>query len=319
MLYTWGIKHNSKDQYTKQAQGGVNGPMPYLFYDYDPEDIRRDITCVPYDWCKEADFIDGKAHQQLRAINKWNFGKLRYEWMTRIVTSDNDDGINFQYMRMADIYLMAAEAINELDGPSAAANYLRPVLMRALPAAKVSTLMSQYTASKAAFFNGIVDQRAFEFAGEQLRKQDLIRWGIIDTKMAEAKQKLTDLANRSGAYSDLMEKVYYFVDPSDNETLITYGFEHGQTEEGADAWKNEMKAKYDEVVKKTDPNAELKISSTNWFVDTKTGTNKINDDYINGLYVAQPSLNCLWPIWKTFIDKSNGMLNNDGNYGQLSE
>ena len=319
VLYTWGIKHNSKDQYTKQAQGGVNGPMPYLFYDYDPEDIRRDITCVPYDWCKEADFIDGKAHQQLRAINKWNFGKLRYEWMTRIVTSDNDDGINFQYMRMADIYLMAAEAINELDGPSAAANYLRPVLMRALPAAKVNTLMSQYTASKAAFFNGIVDQRAFEFAGEQLRKQDLIRWGIIDTKMAEAKQKLTDLATRSGAYSDLMEKVYYFVDPTDNETLITYGFEHGQTEEGADAWKDEMKAKYDEVVKKTDPNAELKISSTNWFVDTKTGTNKINDDYINGLYVAQPSLNCLWPIWKTFIDKSNGMLNNDGNYGQLSE
>lgn len=43
----WGVKHNAKDQYTKQAQGGVNGPLPYLYYDYDNEDVRRDITCVP--------------------------------------------------------------------------------------------------------------------------------------------------------------------------------------------------------------------------------------------------------------------------------
>ena len=119
-----------------------------------------------------------------------NFGKLRYEWMNRIVTSDNDDGINWQYMRLADIYLMAAEAINELDGPSAAWKYMEPVLNRVLPAAKVSALKTQYTASKTAFFNGIVDQRAFEFAGEALRKCDLVRWGNIDTKMAEAKAKL---------------------------------------------------------------------------------------------------------------------------------
>ncbi|MCI7360587.1 MAG: RagB/SusD family nutrient uptake outer membrane protein, partial [Prevotella sp.] len=72
VLYTWGVKHNAKDQYTQQAQGGVNGPMPYLYYDYDVDDIRRDITCVPYDWSKEL--TEGKSHQQLRAINKWCFG-----------------------------------------------------------------------------------------------------------------------------------------------------------------------------------------------------------------------------------------------------
>ena len=83
-----------------------------------------------------------------------------------------------------------------------------------------------------------------------------------------------------------------------------------------------MSAKYDELVKKnnpSDPDAKLKISSTNWFVDTKTSTNKLGEDYANGLYVNTPSLNCLWPIWQTFIEKSNGMLNNDGNYGQLSD
>jgi hypothetical protein len=308
VLYTWGIKHNAKDQYTQQAQGGVNGPTPFLFYDYDPDDIRRDITCIPYDWSKEL--VNGKSHQQLRAINKWNFGKLRYEWMDRIVTSTNDDGVNFQYMRLADIYLMAAEAVNEIDGPNAAWQYMEPVLSRALPAANVSALKSKYTASHDAFFDGIVEQRAFEFAGEQLRKADLIRWGIIDQKMAEARQKVIDLGNRTGDYSYLatQSKIYYFINPNDNETIITYGFEMGQDENGSAAWKTEMKSQYGN---------DIEIHSTNWFVDEKTSTNKLDQDYADGLYVVTPSLNCVWPIWKKFIDNSNGMLNNDGHLGQL--
>ena len=296
VLYTWGVKHNATDQYTKQAQGGVNGPLPYLYYDYDVDDIRRDITCVPYDWSKEL--TEGKSHQQLRAINKWCFGKLRYEWMKRIVTSTNDDGINWQYMRLADVYLMAAEAINYLEGPSAAWQYMKPVLDRVLPAAKVAALQTKYTASKDAFQAGIVEQRAFEFAGEALRKADLVRWGIIDEKMAEAKQKLTDLANRQGAYADLPEKIYWKL--ADNgEDILIYGLNHGDTDDKGSDLKAEGYAAKD------------------WFVASKDGSNIITDDYIEGLYVKQPSLNCLWPIWQTFVDKSNNMLNNDGNLGQL--
>ncbi len=298
VLYTWGVKHNAKDQYTQQAQGGVNGPLPTLFYDYDVDDVRRDITCVPYDWSKEL--VEGKSHQQLRSINKWCFGKLRYEWMKRMVTSTNDDGINWQYMRLADVYLMAAEAINYLEGPTAAWPYMKPVLDRVLPAAKVAALQSKYTASKDAFLNGLVEQRAFEFAGEALRKCDLVRWGIIDEKMAEAKQKLTDLANRQGAYADLPEKLYFKLQ-SDGETLDIYGLNHGETDEAGAALDG--------------------YESKSWFTskDDKTGevTNNISDDYINGLYINKPSENYLWPIWQTFIDKSNNMLNNDGKYGQL--
>ena len=296
VLYTWGVKHNAKDQYTQQAQGGVNGPLPYLYYDYDVDDIRRDITCVPYDWSKEL--TEGKSHQQLRAINKWCFGKLRYEWMKRIVTSTNDDGVNWQYMRLADVYLMAAEAVNYLDGPSSAWQYMKPVLDRALPAEKVAALQAQYTASKEAFQAGIVEQRAFEFAGEALRKADLVRWGIIDEKMAEAKQKLTDLANRQGAYADLPVKIYWKL--ADNgEDILIYGLNHGDTDDQGSNLKEEG------------------YTAKDWFVASKDGSNIITDDYIEGLYVKQPSLNCLWPIWQTFIDKSNNMLNNDGNLGQL--
>ncbi len=294
VLYTWGVKHNAKDQYTQQAQGGVNGPLATLYYDYDAEDFRRDITCVPYEWSK--DLNNGNSHVTFRAINKWCFGKLRYEWMKRTVTSTNDDGVNFQYMRLADVYLMAAEAENELGNTAEAWKYMEPVLSRALPAAKVAALKSQYTASQSAFREGIYDQRALEFAGEALRKADLIRWGIVDTKMAEAKAKLIALQQRTGDYAGLPDKVY--INNAEDATKIEmYGFNVGE-----DTPTDEMKEKWE---------------SKNWFVSNNELT--LTDDYINGLYTVQPSTHCLWPIWKVFIDSSNNMLNNDGIYGQLSD
>lgn len=294
VLYTWGVKHNAKDQYTQQAQGGVNGPLATLYYDYDAEDIRRDITCVPYEWSK--DLNNGNSHVTFRAINKWCFGKLRYEWMKRTVTSTNDDGVNFQYMRLADVYLMAAEAENELGNTAAAWNYMEPVLSRALPAAKVAALKSQYTASQSAFREGIYDQRALEFAGEALRKADLIRWGIVDSKMEEAKAKLTALQQRTGDYAGLPDKVY--INNAEDATKIEmYGFNVGE-----DTPTDEMKELWE---------------SKNWFVSNNEYT--LTDDYINGVYTVQPSTHCLWPIWKVFIDASNNMLNNDGIYGQLSD
>ena len=295
VLYTWGLKHNAKDQYTQQAQGGVNRAVSTLYYDFDPEDVRRDITVVPYEWSKELS--GGKAHVTLSGLNKMCFGKLRYEWMKRIVTSTNDDGVNWQYMRLADVYLMAAEAENELGNTETAWKYMKPILDRALPAAKVMALQAKYTASQQAFREGIYDQRAFEFAGEALRKADLIRWGIIDTKMAEAKAKLTRLANRTGEYAGLPDKVY--INNSEDDNFIkVYGLDKGEDNQDyimtLDGWE-----------------------SKNWFGSADKPA--LTQDLIEGLYVNTPSTHCLWPIWKTFIDKSNNQLNNDGNYGQLSD
>lgn len=280
VLYTFGIKHQLADQYTAQAQGGVNGPLPYLFYDYDVEDVRRDITCVPYEWSKE-----NPSKQQLRSLKSWCFGKLRYEWMTRRVTSTNDDGINWQYMRLADVYLMAAEAINELEGPANAAQYLKPILDRALPTAKVDAYMTTAKASKDAFKTAIINQRAFEFAGESLRKADLIRWNLLKTKLDEAKSKMTQLASREGAYADLPAKLYYKTD-ADGETLTIYGLNHGETDDIGAALEG-----YD---------------NTTWI-----NTEKLTTALINALYQKNPDENQFWPIWQTFIDSSNGMLTNN--------
>ena len=219
--------------------------------------------------------------------------------MKRIVTSTNDDGINWQYMRLADVYLMAAEAENELGNTSAAWTYMKPVLDRALPSAKVAVLQAEYTASQQAFREGIYEQRALEFAGEALRKQDLIRWGIIDQKMAEAKAKLTALANRTGEYAGLPDKV--FINNSENKDDIkVYGLNMGEDDA--------------ETIQELTQNG---WESKNWFVSN--GANALTEGNIDGLYVNTPSTNCLWPIWQNFIDASNNQLNNEGNYGQLSD
>lgn len=278
VLYTFGIKHRVVNQYTGQAQGGINGPVPNLFYDFDVDDIRRDITCIPYEW------NGNPAVQVIRSVKSWNFGKLRYEWMNRRVTSTNDDGINWQYMRLADVYLMAAEAINELDGPAAASPYLKPILDRALPSGKVTDYLTSTTASKEAFFKAIVDQRAFEFAGESLRKADLIRWNLLKVKLDEAKNKMRQLANREGVYADLPERVYYQT-AADGEKIVIYGLNHGDTDETGKSLNYE--------------------SNTVWLAP-----DKLPEPLIDALYQKNPDENQFWPIWQTFIDKSNGVLSN---------
>jgi hypothetical protein len=281
VVYTLGVLHNAVDQYTKQPKGGVNGPLPILFYDYDVDDVRRDITCVPYDWSSS-----NPSKQQLRSLKSGCFGKLRYDWMNRYVESTNDDCVNWQYMRLADVYLMAAEAINYLEGPSNAAQYMKLIVDLALPAAKAAAYMAGATASKNAFQNAIVDQRAFEFAGESLRKADLIRWNLLDSKLAEAKVKMTQLRDRQGAYADLPEKLYYKINETDKESLIIYGLNHGET----DAIGATLNGYDSEIWIKED---------------------KLTDALINALYQKDPNANQFWPIWQTFISSSNGMLTND--------
>lgn len=298
-LYAYAPKHNGKDQWVVKDganYGGANGPVPTFFYDFDSEDIRRDITCVPYG------FKDGVP--ELAKVQAMYFGKVRYEWMKRTIDTQ-DDGINVQYMRLSDIYLMAAEAVNELDGPEAAWTYMKPVLDRAYTNSdKVTALGDKYKASKEAFFNGIVDQRAFEFAGEMIRKFDLIRWGLLDTKLAETKQKLMLLPrgdesgeriDADGPYKDIPSKLYYKVDGT---SIKIYGLNHGDTDEEGKRLEKEEGYK-----------------SKGWFWGTTDGktTNLITDDIINGIYIVEkPSEHCVWPIPATIIaNDMMGLLNND--------
>jgi len=282
VIYDLGITHTTADKYTGAVnRGGSDGPNPIMFYKYKPQDVRRDITCIPYEW---ANGIQAPTN-----LNKWDFGKYRFEWLKHPVTSDKDDGLNYLYMRYADVLLMAAEAINELDGsPANAATYLRQIKERAYPNNPeiVAAEMTAATASKDAFFNAIVDERAKEFCGEMVRKHDLIRWNLLSAKMEENRTDLQNLHNRVAPYDDVNAHVYYKTAP-DGESLIWYGLNRGELG--------------------TPPMDADTYSSQSWTLTSSTDTYK----YWDRLYVRNPDLQPYWPIWQNVIDGSNGALVND--------
>ncbi len=294
MAYTYAVKHMTVDQYTGQAQGGVYGPLPNLWYDFDVKDTRRDVTCVPYFW-GTADQTTKKSKQVMSegtgspSVNKWYFGKLRYEWMKRIVTSTNDDGLNFVYMRYAEVLLMAAEISNELTGPAAAAPYLKEIRKRAFKEVDWPAKVDAYVAalsSKELMFDAIVKEQAFEFAGEEQRKQALIRWNLLGTNMETAKTKMTNLSNQTGEYADVPSTIYFRY-ASDGFSLEFYGLNRGETAD--------MSGSY---------------SSTALYVSPT----KLDQAKINSLYTNDPDSYQFWPIWQVFIDGSNNQLTNDYGY-----
>ncbi|EFK57189.1 RagB/SusD family nutrient uptake outer membrane protein [Sphingobacterium spiritivorum] len=279
VLFDLGVKHTTTDKYTMQNKGGTNGPNPIMWYEYDKDDVRRAVSVVPYEW------TNGK--QVPTNLNKWYFGKYRYEWMKRVVTSTNDDGLNWMYMRYSDVVLMAAEAVNELDGPQAAAAYLKMIRDRAFPThpEKVTAYMSAVTVSKEAFFNAIVDERSLEFTGEMLRKGDLIRWNLLSAKLNEAKQKLQLLENRQGRYAGYPKNIYYKT-LADGESVGIYGLESGDTDA--------IGATYG--------------TSKTW----KLAADNDQVAYWDAMFLRDPNLQQFWPIWQFFIEASNGQLTNSG-------
>jgi len=286
MLFTFAVRHLTNDQHHANGnnRGGAAGPPPNLFYDFDIKDTRRDVTCVPY---RYGTAVSNFAKQELVGSGKtsdtWYFGKFRYEWMTRFVTSSNDDGVNKIYMRYAEVVLMAAETENELSGPSAAAPYLKMIRKRAFSALDWATKVDAYVdalTTKEAMFNAIVDEHKFEFCGEMERKQALIRWNLLKTKLDETKTKLADWKNRAGGYVDVPSTLYYKY-AADNESLIIYGLNRGETT--------------------VQPSPE-------W---TPAAWSTLDDTKINSIYTLDPNTRQFWPIWQVFIDNSNGMLVND--------
>ena len=63
--------------------------------------------------------------------------------------------------------------------------------------------------SKAAFFDAIVKERLLEFGAEGIRKYDLLRWGLLDTKLKEARANMALLQARTGPYVNVPQYIYY--------------------------------------------------------------------------------------------------------------
>ena len=187
---------------------------PSYYYSFDTLDTRLEATCsiIYYD-----KFLD----QQPVAVtsiapNKWN-RLLMPKGLGK--GTNKGTGINWPLMRYSDVLLMLAETENELhDGPTPdAKEALRKVRNRAFQEAlrpeKVENYIISVSGSKKDFFEAIVDERAWEFGGECLRKYDLIRWGNYGEKVAEARntalQMGMDQISGAGPYAKLADYLYY--------------------------------------------------------------------------------------------------------------
>ena len=271
------------------TRGGDAGPVPTMWFKYDPNDTRRDVTCVNWRWNSEDE-------QELAGIQRWYFGKYRWEWLTRNpYKGGNDDGIKPVVLRYADILLMAAEIANEQGDLASAKEYLLPVRERAFKGHEDQA--EEYVDainSKEAMFNAIVDERAFEFCGEMTRKFDLIRWGILKEKMDQAIAEMKDLRDLKGRFAGvnmLGGDVYYQLD---GNRIVIYGFT-GEAVKPAGAW--EKKAEYFTKV-----------------VDSKGVDTGLYDALVEGLYNRDPEQYMFWPIYFDTMTNSQGMIKNDYGY-----
>ena len=274
------------------TRGGDAGPVPTMWFKYDSRDVRRDITCVNWRWNSDDE-------PELPGIQKWYFGKYRFEWMTKSpYTGGNDDGVKPVVLRYADILLMAAEIANDLDKLSDAKDYLLEVRKRAFKGnEEVAEAYVAGITTKDAMFNAIVDERAFEFCGEMTRKFDLIRWNLLKKKMDKAKEEMKDFVKLQGDFAGvngLGGDVYYQIDEG---KIVIYGF-NGETTVPAGAW--EKKGEY--------------ITKT---VDSKGNDTGLYDALIDGIYAKDPDQYMFWPIFNDTMTNSQGQIKNDYGYDSI--
>lgn len=157
------------------ASGNLSLCGEYI-YSFDNTDLRRDVTCAPFSY-------DLNLKQVIRmdiakvAVAKWSKLYMNDPLGT---TSTKGTGINFAWMRFADVLLMYAEAVNERFGPREdAKECLRRVRRRAFAEANWPEKVDNYVSAKSSpetFFKAIMDERKWEFGGESKRKFDLARW-----------------------------------------------------------------------------------------------------------------------------------------------
>lgn len=160
--------------------GGSAGLNAFYRFTFDKGDVRR--NSVGY-WSYGYDGVAALQNSYVNYCLKWS--KLWDKSHTQGNTSEGNTGINFPYMRYADVLLMFAEAENELNGPTdAAKKALKTVRERAFRgASNKSEMVETYVAnlaSKEDFFKAIVDERAWEFGGENIRWKDLVRWNLYN-------------------------------------------------------------------------------------------------------------------------------------------
>ncbi|MDY6028475.1 MAG: RagB/SusD family nutrient uptake outer membrane protein [Prevotella sp.] len=219
--YTVGVRMNGVT--TEYGYGNSSGKLKLtapLLYSYDKNDLRRDITIAAFEIKQDGkntiESLLGNAPFGLYCA-KWDCRKMSNEWLQENLkaTAKHMTGVNPVKMRYSLVLLYYAECLNELAGPEGsyqgdagitALQALALVHNRAFSEASIANnYMNNVPRTKEGFFEALVQENAWEFAGEGYRKWDLIRWNLLVDRINAFKQTyLNDL--QSGKYPD---KLYF--------------------------------------------------------------------------------------------------------------
>lgn len=351
--YAHAYPHTANSPYIgdRSSKGGQTGVNPTLWWKYEKQDVRRDITCVPMRWNQDAN--DKQGGWEMRNASNFYFGKYRYEWMNNY-PGGTADGCKPIVMRYADVYLMAAELAAYLGtadggGLERAKEYLYEVRKRAYAGneAMAEQYVNALTIGSAAgsdnaaiddyarantIMKAIIDERALEFAGEFLRKQDLIRWGLLKIKLDEASADMKSLAMMTGPYAEYArytepkeikskdgKKVLYTADTyyvywrEKGQGIETYGLEADQIGRVPENWEAEGWNRLDFLSNAVFYQLSDAASTEATYLDEKNyrWMYFYNNEYNN------PYPRSVWPLFSQNLSNAQGSLVNDYGYENL--
>ena len=302
MGYTIGVRINGKTTYygaKGNSSGKVKVTAPF-FWSFNKNDQRRDLTFANFD-IREGD--NGNTIETMQGnspfgiyLAKWDPRKMTDKWLNAARASADKvaTGINNVIMRYSDVLLLYAEVLNELQGADAvgptcglsARKAFEEVRSRAFAETHKAEAISYVNSLSSGdeFFNALVDERAWEFAGEAIRKWDLIRWGLLSQKIEEAK----------AAYKELIKvapkKLYYKMKAD----------KPGEIDPESICWYEE-------------PQVTTDYKSVNFWgsENEETGSNVVDNLPYISAGLNTPVINRhVFPIGATTISDSNGTLQN---------
>ncbi|MEG1586599.1 MAG: RagB/SusD family nutrient uptake outer membrane protein, partial [Bacteroidales bacterium] len=163
--------------------------------------------------------------------------------------------------------------------------------------------LNQYAAygidSKEGFLKAIQEERKLEFANELIRKQDLIRWGILKDKLIETRSNLAALRDGTGKYENVHKVIYYRLKNSEELEIRGLNTSDDVSEcTPADGWIAKTWA------------AEESTNS-----ETGIKASRLSDEWIGkAVFQGDPDKRQLLPIFTHLLLGSNGKLKNDFGY-----
>lgn len=153
---------------------GLTVPLPDLVKKFPVNDLRRPMNIM----------------------SNYLGYELNYQYMPKFMNLDfvesprGNHGEMILIFRLSDVYLMAAECENELNGPTAAYPYINKIRERAYEPDQPFAGLSKEELRKK-----IYDERKWELACEGHRRYDLIRWGILIETVQNTEYRVYKVAN----------------------------------------------------------------------------------------------------------------------------